>query len=167
MDELSNTDVCLAYPSRPYYERAIVPSNKIGKILKLIKELRFADETIYLRSGSLNIVNGKIGLNFSCDGTHYLNWDEFLAKGLDFWFGGETFPQAIEVAPDDLDHNRLDHAIEEIAGEGCMYVNKLLYAIDRDEVPERLETFSKAERDYIYAELKSIMDVYDSGVCGL
>jgi len=167
MDELSNTDVCLAYPRRAYYKRAIVPSNKISKILKLIKELRFADETIYLRSGSLNIVNGKIGLNFSCDGTHYLNWDEFLENGLGFWFGGETFPQAVEIAENDLNHQKLDHEIEEIAGEGCMNVNKLLYAVDRDEVPERLKTFSKAERDYIYTELKSIMDVYDGGVCSL
>jgi hypothetical protein len=167
MDELSDTDVCLAYPQRPYFSRAIVPSNAISKILKLIRDLRFADETVYLRSGSLNIVNGKIGLNFSCDGTHYLNWDEFLAKGLGFWFGGETFPQAVEYAVDDLDHHKLDHEIEEIAGEGCMNVNKLLYAVDRDEIPERLKNFSRAERDYIYAELKSIMDVYDGGVCSL
>jgi hypothetical protein len=26
-----------------------------------------------------------VGLTFSCDGSHYLPWDEFLSKGYDFW----------------------------------------------------------------------------------
>jgi hypothetical protein len=30
------------------------------------------DENIDLRSGSLNIYNGIVGLNFSCDGSHYM-----------------------------------------------------------------------------------------------
>jgi hypothetical protein len=47
------------------------------------KALRFMDENIYLRSGSLNIFNGIVGLNFSCDGSHYMRWDEFLDKDLD------------------------------------------------------------------------------------
>jgi hypothetical protein len=45
------------------------------------------DETIYLRSGSLNIINGIVGLNFSCDGSHYMPVEDFLEKGGDFWFG--------------------------------------------------------------------------------
>ena len=45
------------------------------------------DETIYLRSGMLNIFNGLIGLTFSCDGSHYMPWDEFLDKNLGFWLG--------------------------------------------------------------------------------
>ncbi len=28
-----------------------------------------------------------VGLNFSCDGTHYMRWDELLEKDLDFWLG--------------------------------------------------------------------------------
>jgi hypothetical protein len=50
--------------------------------------LRFADETIYLRAASLNIVNGMVGLNFSCDGSHYMHYEEFLEKSMPFWFGG-------------------------------------------------------------------------------
>jgi hypothetical protein len=166
MDELSDTNICFAYPRRPYFERAIVPPADIGKILKLFKVLRFADQTIYLRSGSLNIVNGKIGLNFSCDGTHYLNYDEFLSKGLDFWFGADTFPQTVVVA-DEIDPVKLDIVIEEIAGGGCIKVNKLLYALEKEDIPEVLTNYSEAERDYIYRELKSIMDVYEGGVCGI
>ncbi len=88
IDELLDPDICLAYPRRPYFERAIVPSLDIIRVFEQFKALRFMDETIYLRSGSLNIVNGFIGLNFSCDGTHYLGYDEFLSKGMDFWLQG-------------------------------------------------------------------------------
>jgi hypothetical protein len=87
IDELSDPDICLAYPKKPYFERAIVPQDAIMKIFALFKTLRTSDSTIYLRSGSLNLVNGFIGLNFSCDGSHYLIYDDFLDKGLDFWFG--------------------------------------------------------------------------------
>jgi len=45
------------------------------------------DETLYLRSGMLNIFNGLIGLTFSCDGSHYMPWDEYLDKNLGFWLG--------------------------------------------------------------------------------
>ncbi|MCK5810862.1 MAG: cache domain-containing protein [Cocleimonas sp.] len=86
MDELSDPDICLAYPKKPYFERAIVPQDNIMEIFELFKALRTFDSTIYLRSGSLNLVNGFIGLNFSCDGSHYLTYDDFLEKGLDFWF---------------------------------------------------------------------------------
>lgn len=90
IDDLIDPDICLAYPKRPYFDRAIVPPEQIMKIFKQFGALRFADETIYLRAGSLNIVNGMIGLNFSCDGSHYLPFSEFLDKGLDFWFGAST-----------------------------------------------------------------------------
>ena len=64
-----------------------MPQEKVEPILEQFKLLRFADENIYLRSGSINIINGMVGLNFSCDGTHYMPWDEFLQKDLSFWFG--------------------------------------------------------------------------------
>lgn len=43
------------------------------------------DEYLYLRAGSLNVVNGLIGLNFSCDGSHYLKAEEFLSRETRFW----------------------------------------------------------------------------------
>ncbi|MCK5897024.1 MAG: PDC sensor domain-containing protein [Cocleimonas sp.] len=87
MDELSDPNICLAYPKKPYCQRATVPQDSIMKIFEQFKVLRTYDSTVYLRSGSLNLVNGFIGLNFSCDGSHYLVYDDFLEKGLDFWFG--------------------------------------------------------------------------------
>ncbi|MGB1108805.1 MAG: PDC sensor domain-containing protein [Gammaproteobacteria bacterium] len=167
MDILSDPDMVLAYPRRPYFHRAIVPPSAIGKVLNLFKALRFADETIYLRSGSLNVVNGKVGLNFSCDGSHYLNYDEFLAKGLDFWFSGEDdFPQNIAPALD-LDFAKLEAIIEEIAGAGCIQVNKFLYTVENGDIPAAVRQCDENERNFIYSELKSVMDVYDGGVCSL
>ena len=87
ISELLNPDIVFAFPRRPYFERAIVPKEDIETVFKQFAALRFADETIYLRAGSLNIVNGMVGLNFSCDGSHYLPYQEFLGKGLAFWFG--------------------------------------------------------------------------------
>ena len=50
---------------------------EIRAILLGLKQLRFKDENAYLRIGSINIVNGIIGLSFSCDGSHYLSQPSF------------------------------------------------------------------------------------------
>ncbi|MDH5392087.1 MAG: PDC sensor domain-containing protein [Gammaproteobacteria bacterium] len=84
---LLDPDICFAYPVQDYPENAVVPEDKIEAIFKTMKALRYADENIYLRSGSLNVFNGMVGLTFSCDGSHYIPYDEFLEKDLAFWFG--------------------------------------------------------------------------------
>jgi hypothetical protein len=86
-DEIIDPDICLAYPRREYHEKAIVPADKVAAVFEIFRRLRFADENVYLRAGSLNVINGMVGLNFSCDGSHYMRFDEFLQKSLDFWFG--------------------------------------------------------------------------------
>ena len=167
MDELADTSICLAYPQRPYFERNTVPASAIAQIFQQLKALRFSDETIYLRNSSLNLVKGTVSLNFSCDGTHYLNYREFLERGLDFWVGAEAFPTTAHTAtPRDLDQQKLEAQIEELAGEGCIAVNKLLYALGRDEVPEKLAALSPPEREFIYHELKSVMDIYEGNARG-
>lgn len=87
IDALLDPGICFAYPRRVYTERAVVPADKIMPVFQLFRELRFADENIYLRAGSLNVCNGMVGLNFSCDGSHYMRYDEFLGKDTAFWFG--------------------------------------------------------------------------------
>ncbi|MDJ0780196.1 MAG: PDC sensor domain-containing protein [Gammaproteobacteria bacterium] len=167
MDELADTSICLAYPQRPYFERNTVPESAIAPIFQQLKALRFSDETIYLRNASINLVKGAVSLNFSCDGTHYLNYQEFLDRGLDFWIGAETFPTAVCAAtPGDLDQQKLEAQIEELAGEGCIAVNKLLYALERGEVPQQLAALSPPEREFVYSELKAVMDIYESNVRG-
>ena len=89
-NDLSDPNLCLAYPRHPYPEKAIVPADAIAKIFRCFRDLRFMDETLYLRSGSLNLFNGLVGLTFSCDGSHYMPWDEFLEKNIGFWLGTAT-----------------------------------------------------------------------------
>jgi len=86
-DALVDPDVVLAYPRRPYPKTAVIKEDEVRPILDTFKHLRFADDTIYLRAGSLNIFNGIVGLNFSCDGSHYIPHDQFLARDSEFWEG--------------------------------------------------------------------------------
>jgi len=87
VEDLTDPDVCLAYPRQPLLSRAQVSEEDIATVLKMFMALRNADDTVYLRSSSFNIVNGMVGLTFSCDGSHYLHYQEFLDKGQAFWFG--------------------------------------------------------------------------------
>ena len=73
-----------------YPTDALIPAEAVHKILSGFRELRFLDETIYLRSALLNIFNGLIGLTFSCDGSHYMPWQEFLERKHDFLTGNGT-----------------------------------------------------------------------------
>jgi hypothetical protein len=88
IDALTDPDTCLSYPHHAYPADAVVPRDAIRPVLQNLRALRFMDETFYLRSGSLNIFNGMVALTFSCDGSHYLPWNEFLEKGYDFWIKG-------------------------------------------------------------------------------
>lgn len=90
LDEIINPKVCLAYEKTPYPLQAATPVEMVRNVLKAFKFLREEDETIYLRAASLNIMNGLVGLNFSCDGSHYMSADEFLDKDLSFWFGSNV-----------------------------------------------------------------------------
>ena len=79
-EEFLDPEICLAYPRQAYTTEALVPTREISKVLAVFKRLRTQDKHIYLRSGSLNVVNGLVGLNFSCDGSHYISYAEFLAR---------------------------------------------------------------------------------------
>jgi hypothetical protein len=87
IEALTDADICLAYPKTPYPCDALVPIEGIRTLLDSFRKLRFMDEMFYLRSGTLNLFNGLVGLTFSCDGSHYIPHDEFLNAGYDFWAG--------------------------------------------------------------------------------
>lgn len=80
-------DVCLMFSKTPYPESARVPAELVRKVLESFRELHYADENIYLRIGTLNIYNGKVGLTFSCDSSHSITVTEFLEKGYAYWVG--------------------------------------------------------------------------------
>jgi hypothetical protein len=66
-----------------------------------------------------------------------------------------------------LNYSKLELVIEEIASKGCIAVNKLLHALKKQQVPAQLSAYSAAERSFIYHELKSVMAVYEDGICHL
>lgn len=66
IDELVDPDICLTFPRSTYPDAAVIPATHIRRLLESFRDLRFADETIYLRTASLNIYNGLVGLTFSC-----------------------------------------------------------------------------------------------------
>jgi hypothetical protein len=86
-EALADPDICMLYERVVYPQDALIPQHRIGGILRGMRQLRTADETLYLRSASINIFNGMISLTFSCDGSHYMSWHEFLAKDMSFWVG--------------------------------------------------------------------------------
>ncbi len=87
IDALTDPNICLTYPTRPWPAGALVERTQIRPVLERMRALRFMDEMFYLRSGTLNIFNGVVGLTFSCDGSHYIPVNEFLDKGQEFWIG--------------------------------------------------------------------------------
>ncbi len=59
-----------------------IPSDAVMPILEELKGFRFLDDTIYLRNASINRVNGMISLTFSCDGSHYISYEEFYSTSI-------------------------------------------------------------------------------------
>jgi hypothetical protein len=86
-ESLMDPDVCLAFPHESYPHEALIPKEAVGRVLGSLRALRFADETVYLRSASLNLFNGMVSLTFSCDGSHYMTWDDLLGRSIEFWIG--------------------------------------------------------------------------------
>ena len=85
-EALNDPDICLVFPPRPYPSNAAIPQVDIKSILATMQSLRLTDPTFYLRNASINIFNGIVSLTFSCDGSHYMPYVEFLMKDTTFWF---------------------------------------------------------------------------------
>ena len=58
----------------------VIDSENTLAILKEFKRLRTTDQTIYMRNGSINRINGLMGMTFSCDGAHYIDHKTFFEK---------------------------------------------------------------------------------------
>ena len=95
VEELMNPELFLRYPKRSYDRHTLIEADKIPVVFAQLKVLRQSDDTVYLRSGSVNLINGLIGLTFSCDGSHYITVDEFLNHELTYWLGQHTVPETL------------------------------------------------------------------------
>ena len=58
----------------------LIDEKQTLEILSEFKRLRTTDKTIYMRDGSINRINGMIGMTFSCDGSHYIDHKTFFEK---------------------------------------------------------------------------------------
>lgn len=87
VEEILDPEICLAYPPCSYPQRAGFDAERIEQVFGQFRALRTLDSNIYLRSGSLNLINGMVGLTFSCDGSYYIPVDEFIQRSLGFWLG--------------------------------------------------------------------------------
>lgn len=90
LEEMLDPELFLNYPAPDEPPCPGTGNVRVPAVLERFKALRRMDDTLYLRAGSLNLCNELVGLNFSCDGTHYLGVGDFLAKGMDFWVGEGT-----------------------------------------------------------------------------
>ena len=84
-EEFLDPKFLAAFTARNYPINATVPPERIREVLEIICVLRQKDDSIYLRSGSLNIINGVVGLVFSCDGSHYIDYTDFLQRREDLY----------------------------------------------------------------------------------
>ncbi|CAC9961645.1 hypothetical protein [uncultured Gammaproteobacteria bacterium] len=78
LDEITSPNIFLLYPKKSYPQAAKVTQEQVKDVFDKFKHMRFMDENLYLKTGSLNIMNGTVGLSFSCDGNHYLSINDFL-----------------------------------------------------------------------------------------
>ena len=59
-------------------ERPVIPASGVDAVLDTFKVLRLKDDSVYLRNASINRINGLIGMTFSCDGSHYVDYARFF-----------------------------------------------------------------------------------------
>ncbi len=78
LDEITSPNIFLLYPKKEYPKDAKVSEEQVKDIFEKFKFMRYMDEHMYLKTGSLNIMNATIGLSFSCDGNHYITVEDFL-----------------------------------------------------------------------------------------
>ena len=80
MEEFLGSGFLQTFRYTPYPLNASVPPGRVREVFTIIRSLRRRDDAVYLRAGSLNVINGAVGLVFSCDGAHYLDYLDFLHR---------------------------------------------------------------------------------------
>jgi hypothetical protein len=96
LHEILDPSVCLIFKTDLYPPEAALSADQIPSVFQRFRELRMGDETIYLRSASLNLTNDLVLLTFFCDGTYYMTTDEFLSRPESFWFGQAAMPTSVD-----------------------------------------------------------------------
>lgn len=98
-EEIFESGFLDSFPSLSYEGRQPqIGQQQLRSVLDEFKRLRMSDEQIYLRSASVNRFNGMIGMNFSCDGSHYIEHDEFFRRLREFGAGESMGAAPLECA---------------------------------------------------------------------
>ena len=80
-EEVLARDFLERFPDSDYAgRRSLLDSGAMTRLLSEFKRLRLTDETVYLRNAAINVINGMINMTFSCDGTHYIDHETFIAE---------------------------------------------------------------------------------------
>ncbi len=87
VEELMMPELFIQYPKQTYIRQANTDQENIPLVMAQIKALREGNDTNYLRSASLNIINNLVSLTFVSDGTQYIAAGEFLNRELPYWLG--------------------------------------------------------------------------------
>ncbi len=72
LDQFTDTDLA--------GHKSVLKSQRIKRIFREFRRLRLTDQTIYLRNGAINLIDGMINMGFSCDGAHYIDHQTFFAR---------------------------------------------------------------------------------------
>ena len=76
----------------------MIHHESVRAVLNEFRRLRTTDKNIYMRNGSINRINGLIGMTFSCDGAHYIDHKTFFEKLDTFATSEESEPVTAYVA---------------------------------------------------------------------
>ena len=76
----------------------VIHHESVRAVLNEFRRLRTTDKNIYMRNGSINRINGLIGMTFSCDGAHYIDHKTFFEKLDTFATSEESEPVTAYVA---------------------------------------------------------------------
>lgn len=88
VEQFLSTDIFMDLSHHAYPAKAKISLQQVKQVLERFNDLRLVEGDFYLRSNSLNIMNGIIELDFSYDGYHqYLPIDKFLNEDWSAWFG--------------------------------------------------------------------------------
>ncbi|OUD16226.1 PDC sensor domain-containing protein [Thioflexithrix psekupsensis] len=82
---LTRDTIYHAYQPSTYPAKAAISIDQVREILQRFQTLRLTEGTDYLCSASLNVINGMIGLSFTCDNSQYMRADLFLERPLSDW----------------------------------------------------------------------------------
>lgn len=88
--ELLDPALFQRYPKRAYDSHTRLDPDRIPLVFAQLKTLRLTDDSLYLRCGSVNIINGRIGLSFNHNGSQYMNVDKFLNHNINYWLDPEN-----------------------------------------------------------------------------